>query len=107
RAALEPTELGHEPPVVEQLDLPAVQERKEVAIEIGLRLLRELVLDTVRAERLTDELPAPPVARHRGDVIRLQQLREPGNGRLGAERGTLLSDRIEDRAAVLVAVRDG
>ena len=61
-AALETDDLRDEAIVRRQHDAAAVQQRQQVAVEVGLGLLRDLVTEAVPAERLLDELAAVVIA---------------------------------------------
>ena len=54
-AALEADDLMHEPVVARQRDATAVEQGQEVAEQLALALLRQLVADAVLAEWLTAE----------------------------------------------------
>ena len=68
--------------MLRQHDAAAVQQRQQVAVEVGLGLLRDLVAEAMPAERLLDELAAKMVAGDLGDAIEL------------AERGELVDDSL-------------
>src|SRR4029079_15729859 len=91
-AALETDDLRDEAVVLRQHDAAAVQQRQQVAVEVGLGLLRDLVAEAMPAERLLDELAAKMVAADLGDAIELAErgddsLRREWRARLPDHRG--------------------
>ncbi len=107
-SALEAAELRDEARVIEQFDLAGVQQREHVAIDVALRMLREIVRNAVHAEALARPLAGVPVAGDAMHAIALKRLGEVGDDALRGERRSALADAVEDRAPRgLIAVRDG
>ena len=84
RAPLQPTQLRSKPGYVQQLRPPAVQDRKEVAVNVRLRLLRKVILDAVGAKALPRPLPGVAVALDAMHPVGFQQRREVLRHALGA-----------------------
>ena len=93
-AALETDDLRDEAVVLRQHDAAAVQQRQQVAVEVGLGLLRDLVAEAMPAERLLDELAAKMVAGDLGDAIELAERGELVDDSLRRERRARFADDI-------------
>ena len=95
-AALETDDLRDEAVVLRQHDAAAVQQRQQVAVEVGLGLLRDLVAEAMPAERLLDELAAKMVAGDLGDAIELAERGELVDDSLRRERRARFADDVDD-----------
>lgn len=71
-----PFQLVDRPLVIEQVDATRIDERKQVLVEVALRLLRQLVVHAVTAKHLPAPLSSVAVAPNLRDPVRLQELRE-------------------------------
>jgi hypothetical protein len=83
--------------VVEQFDAARVQRRQDIAIEVGLRLRRHLVVDAMPTKGLARPLPAEPVPRDHGDAVGAQQRRVLLHDLFRAKGGLRFPDRIDHR----------
>lgn len=70
---------------IEQVHLPRIHERQKVAIEVGLRFLRQLILDTQLPELLTGPFARVPVACYCVDAIVFQKARKLCDDAFGGE----------------------
>jgi len=84
---------------IEQVHLPRIHERQKVAIEVGLRFLRQLILDTQLPELLTGPFARVPVACYCVDAIVFQKARKLCDDAFG-ENGGLTSRTASSTAVV-------
>ena len=89
-AALEAGQLIHELRMVDQVDQLRIHQRKQVAIQIALRLRRRLIGDAMLAELLHRLFAAVAVALDAVDAIALEQSCEFADADSG-ENGGLTS----------------
>src|SRR5262249_54265704 len=102
-APLKADDLRNQPIVARQHDAAAVQQWQQVAIEIGLRPLADLVADPLLAKQLARKLASEMVAADLPDAVVLEQNRKiADHGRRGKERPKLAHGVNDDLAIALL-----
>ena len=94
-ATLKPNDLALKAIIARQDDAATVQEREQIAEQLTLGLLGQVIRDAMLAEQLARKLAGVSVAGHTADTIEFQQRREVIDHRIRRERRAGLSNCIE------------
>jgi len=78
-ASFQAAKLADQSRIIEQANEATVEDRQRIAVNVALRLVRQLVENALIAEWLTTPLASKTVADHDADAIGLQRIDEFGS----------------------------